>query len=1073
MNAQETTLLERETLAEARLLRRISSRSRSLHERLGSAFSSSEEAASLLAPWIRIYGRDGLPALRRRLAWSGLSPEQAAAAFLPDEIEREAPFAAELAAYCRAAARLPSAAARAIGPFGELWQPWLAVAREGLADFAAERESFLPAAIADLESLLLDAIVEISALAALQRYRESVPVAARPAGSYQAFVRRTLADPLGELYGVFPALARSTCERVEQWRGQVRELAQRWQRDRRRVLAELGAPLGAPPGAPPGHRIARIQGHLSDRHHGGRSVLALELESGFRLVYKPRCVAVDRAFTVFLGWCRERGLPEAPPAPRVVDGDGYGWVEWIAQEGVASRDEAKRYHRSAGALLAIAHALRGRDLHAENLVATGRGPVVVDAEMLLQPIFASSSTNPGAMGARPADCLDTGLLIERGEGDRGEEREWGGLLPFPLKGATIASVLEWSGLGSDAIDCRVLPAAEQPGRLLENVLRLGGDPVHPRDFADDLRAGFRRAYGFLCDRREEILDPGGPLAEFTGARVRHLLRPSQEYAKLLTLLAQPRNQKSGLAGGLLYEAMIAGLVTGGGGEPPRLFKLVEEERAALLQGDLPRFTLRAESSSLETAGGEQIAGALALSGLDAVRRTLLAMGDEDLRRQERSIGLALGPRLRLDLGSGAPAAPPELLRETALALGRSLLERPEWRRHEEGAALDLGGGLFGKILFLAALERVDGSPLWRPALAELLAAGEKALLARSSESRALPALGGFEGLGSVVAALVHLDRIRETSEHRGLALRLAEEIWHSPIEEDRRFDLMGGAAGTLMAALALAATGPSAGSTESESLAGLLARRCGDHLLATARPQQRGAAWENAGGLALAGWAHGAAGIARALSALGAYQERAGAAGDRYFTAAAAGIEYEDSLFSEERANWPLLAMRDGRAVPGTYMNAWCHGAPGIVLSRTLMPRLAPAARVRAAAALERLASAPALGRLDHLCCGNLGRSALIFAGSASSGPGRNAALRLAAATVAAARRRGRFACSDGRLADRELAPSFLKGLAGIGYYLLRLSGAGFLPDVLACALPGEPVSPFEATTGDNHADRA
>lgn len=48
-------------------------------------------------------------------------------------------------------------------------------------------------------------------------------------------------------------------------------------------------------------------------------------------------------------------------------------------------------------------------------------------------------------------------------------------------------------------------------------------------------------------------------------------------------------------------------------------------------------------------------------------------------------------------------------------------------------------------------------------------------------------------------------------------------------------------------------------------------------------------------------------------------------------------ISYENSLYSEENGNWMDLREEKGNI----YTNTWCHGAPGILLSRLRLVELA------------------------------------------------------------------------------------------------------------------------------------
>src|SRR6185312_1742493 len=62
---------------------------------------------------------------------------------------------------------------------------------------------------------------------------------------------------------------------------------------------------------------------------------------------------------------------------------------------------------------------------------------------------------------------------------------------------------------------------------------------------------------------------------------------------------------------------------------------------------------------------------------------------------------------------------------------------------------------------------------------------------------------------------------------------------------------------------------------------------------------------------------------------------------DRYRKAALGAFEYERGVFDERRRNWPDLRELPGqeKSAEGEFMTAWCHGAPGVGLSRVLALR--------------------------------------------------------------------------------------------------------------------------------------
>src|SRR5206468_11591777 len=107
----------------------------------------------------------------------------------------------------------------------------------------------------------------------------------------------------------------------------------------------------------------------------------------------------------------------------------------------------------------------------------------------------------------------------------------------------------------------------------------------------------------------------------------------------------------------------------------------------------------------------------------------------------------------------------------------------------------------------------------------------------------------------------------------------------------------------------------------------------GHHLVATATEYPSGCGWirPEMAPVALAGFAHGVAGIAWALHKLSV------ATGIHTFAAcAASALEYERTLFSDAVENWHD-ARDSGRPSNGPdtaakFSTAWCHGAAGIGL---------------------------------------------------------------------------------------------------------------------------------------------
>lgn len=184
----------------------------------------------------------------------------------------------------------------------------------------------------------------------------------------------------------------------------------------------------------------------------------------------------------------------------------------------------------------------------------------------------------------------------------------------------------------------------------------------------------------------------------------------------------------------------------------------------------------------------------------------------------------------------------------------------------------------------------------------------------------------------------------------------------------------------------------------------------------------------------LTGFSHGAAGIAHALLEL-----YAATGHERYRAAAEGAFDFERSWFDAERENWPDFRSTSVRSHTKRFSYAayWCHGAPGIALSRLRAWELLadPRCRAEADAAIRTTRSA-VIAALESnrggfsLCHGLAGNAEVLYE---ASGTAAKDAETLALVNEAARE-------SDSRARSwRPGAPSLFLGCAGVGYLHLRL----------------------------------
>jgi lantibiotic modifying enzyme len=391
----------------------------------------------------------------------------------------------------------------------------------------------------------------------------------------------------------------------------------------------------------------------------------------------------------------------------------------------------------------------------------------------------------------------------------------------------------------------------------------------------------------------------------------------------------------------------------------------------------------------------------------------------------------------------------ELL-ETALGIGHRIADQAFWHegrcswvgivpaaapaggtapRTAAALGADLYGGTSGVGLFLAHLYDLTGDT-------EARRAGIGAIrhaLVRVADLRPDRPLALFTGPLGVALAAARCGALLGEGEVLEAGAALGDGLLggEAPALEP---DLVSGAAGAVAGLLALAAE---TGDARYAARASELGRR----LAAGPRAPH------------LTGMAHGAAGVVHALLALHALT------GDEAALAAAGtAAAGEARLFDPATGNWPDLRERGahepGEAGAASGM-AWCHGAPGTLLSRgRAAERLGAGEAERmgaAAATVGRWVGAAVATRPGNLSlCHGLAGTAECLRDGEGTETARRLALEVAALGIEE-HGGGREPWPCGTPGGE--TPALMVGLAGIGLFYLRLHDER-IPSVLAPA-PG------------------
>lgn len=860
----------------------------------------------------------------------------------------------------------------------------------------------------------------------------------------------------------YPVMARLVVNYTESWIetnfNMIQRLAEDWE-----MLQEVF-------GLKDAGQIAAVEGGAGDTHRGGESVHIFTFTSGAKLVYKPRSLNVDEHFQKLLAWFEERGSTFDFRLLKLLNRGTYGWVEYVNYQEASKQDDIFSFYMQQGGYLALLYLLHATDFHSENLIASGKHPVLVDLEALFHPMVwvpTNSDVNLLVNRVLSNSVFSIGLLPRRmyvsddlqdGIEMSGLGGEGGQLTPH--------NIPTWEGLGTDEmrfIRKKVQLAASQ------NQPRLNGEVVKLLDYETPLIDGFSQMYQALMDHRDELLKEDSPLSAFGDDEVRHLVRETRSYALRLLESYHPN-----LLQDSLRRERFLGNVWVNLQYNPLIEPAIPHELNDLLAGDIPSFYTKPNSRDLLNSAGEVVAkDCFEQSGLDIVRKRLEEFNPKDLSRNLWFIRSSF-TALIMGEDSGhfpsyavtpteASATPDQLIEEAKKIgdylvdmvltdptdtsnitwLGLRLMNERVWTL--DAAGLDFYNGLTGIAHFLAYLGDITGEKQYHDLALSALQTTRKAISMYLDDealaSRVRFTIGAFGELGGAIYTLAHFGKLYDMPELWEEAERIASRL---QIEDDQVFDVISGTAGALMSLLALYDVYPSQKVLE-------IAKACGDHLLKNSIQTEDGVGWMTTemSESPLSGFSHGVAGVGLSLLRLSAIT-----GDERYKETARLALQYERSLFVPEKHNWLDLRNIYPDQADENFMVAWCHGAPGIGIARLEAMEYLPddPKMVEEVNAAIETTIQQGFGRNHCICHGDIGNLELLLNASIKLNDEqlRQNTYQIAEALL-------QTSVEHGWLCGVPLGvqtPGLMYGMAGIGYGLLRLAKPDHVPSLLAVASP-------------------
>lgn len=684
-------------------------------------------------------------------------------------------------------------------------------------------------------------------------------------------------------------------------------------------------------------KVKRLVLHKGDIHRGGFCVSKIEFDNGSILYYKPHSLDKDIKYQQLYKYlCEKAGI--SCREVKCLSRPTYGWEENIENKSCNTKEEIERYYFRLGIHLFLGYALGATDLHGENIVAHGEHPVIIDMETYpgyITKNSGSSTEEKAEIKIREkimTSVLNTGILPVLTWGT-GNNRV---LMSAVNMHGKIRTPFKMPVVKDDKTSNIHIEYEQVEFEIKECIVRLNGEVVNSEEYTGEIIRGFRMAYTEILQNQKLR----NMLKTFFHEKSRVILRHTQQYYMYLFASFHPDYMKDRKQREELLQVLHKK------GETQLQKELRDYEIQSLLELDIPYFEIDGNSRSIFDGNGKEYQGYLPCTPYESWIEHMKQLSCQDMEQQCDYIRLSMGLLNHGYIGEKNTRWADEntcihqiaeWICRTAVIDGADIgwaglhfWDNGYWSLKPCG--MYLYDGIAGIVLFLAKyLDRYQDSSCRQDVEKIYKLAIEKLekytdLRCEQNEVPEPLATGFYDGESSIVYVYLILYEI--TGQEKWIKNAQKHfEIVAKLLPKDENMDYLSGNAGAIVAAMKLyQLTG------EIEYCTAAIETE--KDLWKKGQRMEVGYGWKLKNlKYPLSGLSHGNSGF------LMAYVELYKMTYDQeYLKKIKLLLSYEDILYSEDLKNWIDLRDPDGRKT----MCGWCHGAPGILLSRMSIMDILP-----------------------------------------------------------------------------------------------------------------------------------
>jgi|GEM_PF-4803023 len=632
-----------------------------------------------------------------------------------------------------------------------------------------------------------------------------------------------------------------------------------------------------------------------DNHDRDNFVTIIEFINTNKIVLKNRTSKPELILNKAIDFLNSKQI--SLKRNKIKESENHYWTEFVENRECNDETQFAEYYERIGNLTALLYILNAQDMHYENIIADGTFPVIVDAECLF-----SSHTDSGYEN----NILNIGMLPA--DHQVGEKEFWiGGIDNASEQNALLKywnvdenyQVKEDDGKFKNAYNSPHLLSGLKP-----NVL----------DFIDNIEIGFCAVYNIIMKNTIEfmsIIESELPM------RVRYLFRPTYSYSHLLHQSLFPNYLESSLTYNWVFEWLWVNEEVN-----PKYNSLILYEQEMLKQRLIPYFYSLTNSKDLYATGSVlAAANFFEQTAEESFLKKISSLSDEDKNIQLEILRLQFQ---KLSSKNDIQLTSEDFILQVVNEIRKRLF--PVMNTIEsfdfidgdvKKVEIDLYAGYAGYLFFLIYYRHINEDN----SVDDLIETLYKKILFEIKNNEDRYGVGAYIGLSGCLFTFTNLYSLDAKSEHLESIFFIQDIIQKkiSNFNHSSGYDILSGISGCIICLDHFNKIVPNQ-KTEK------LIINCSEILLNNyIVVSDNSIGWASKMGIPLVGYSHGSSGIGHAL--LIAYQITKE---EKYNNLFHRCLMFEKEHYNNEKKVW-----EDEREDVFNIINtSWCNGTTGIGLAR-------------------------------------------------------------------------------------------------------------------------------------------